>query len=436
MSVFRCWRPSLMLMLLACSLPAFGAGFALYQGSARGNALGGMPASGDDVSAIYYNPAGITNLDGTHFMAGLTVISPTADLTMTNGYDGRVTTAEPEDKYFTPPHIYYSRPIDDNLWLGIGVLSRFGLGSEFDPDFAGRYNSYNANIQTVEFNPNIAWKVNDQLSLAAGVRIMYLSVDLEGVADASPLLGLSDINNPATDTYDVDQKVTGDSLGYGYNFGMFYRMNQKWSFGVSYYSEVRQDVDNGAVKFEKPDGLPDTLFLDSPGTARIDLPAMAFFGAAFTPSETWSLTFGAVYTGWDSFKEIRLKFDRPILIIPGLGVGVTETVSPENWQDSWKYNIGAEFKISDALRLQTGWVYDDSPLRDETADYRLPTNDRVLYNLGTTFTTGEWTVALSFNYLIIKDRDLQDQQLEDGVLPSTIRDGRALLTAFSIGRQF
>ncbi|CAM2005408.1 OmpP1/FadL family transporter [Acanthopleuribacter pedis] len=436
MSVYRSWRAPLFCFLLAGCLPVFGAGFALYQGSARGNAQGGLPAAGDDASAIFYNPAGITNLEGTHFMAGMTLITPSADLSLTNTYTGRVTTAEPQDDFFIPPHVYYSRPIDDNLWLGIGVFSRFGLGSEFEDDFAGRYNSIDANIETIEFNPNIAWKVNDQISLAAGVRIMYLDVLLEGTVDASPLLGIDERNNPETTTYDVNQRVTGDALGYGFNFGLFYRMNQQWSFGVSYYSEVKQEVDNGAVKFKKPAGLPDTLFLDSPGTAELDLPAMAFFGASYKPSEAWSLTFGAVYTGWESFDEIRLEFDRPIIIIPGLGVGVTETVSPENWQDSWKYNIGAEFRVTDAIWVQTGFVYDDSPLREETIDYRLPTNDRTLINLGTTFNTGEWTISLAVNYLTIKDRDLPDQQLADGVLPSTVRNGGAILTAFSIGRQF
>ncbi|CAM2064530.1 Outer membrane protein transport protein [Sulfidibacter corallicola] len=436
MSVNRHLLGLVLLLLLTFGSSLYGAGFALYQSSARGHVLGGLTAHGDDVATLFYNPAGITELKDAEFMFGVTLISPDADVELTNIYTGNTSKANTEEKLFAPPHIYYSRPLRNNLWLGLTVGSRFGLSSEFERDFPGRYNSYNAEIVTMEINPNIAWKVNDKFSLAFGIRAMYMDVTLESATDAGALLGLPP-NNPDTDTYDVYESINGDSLGYGFDVSAFYKASERWSFGVSYFSEVNQEVDNGVVNFERPDGLPDGFFMDSPGVAELDLPAFVFLGASYrAPSKRWSLGLGAVYTGWESFKEIRLEFDRPIVVIPGLGAAVTESVSVEDWRDAWKWSIGYEFMLNEAFDIQTGFIYDDSPIREENLDYRLPTNDRIVYAVGVRYKPGVWTFDLGINYLQLKDRTIPDQQLEDGVLPSEVSNGEAWLIGMSASRKF
>ena len=188
-----------LLMALFTSQAVFGAGFALYEGSARGNSLGGLTGHGDDAAAVYYNPAGITNLEGVHFMGGATFIIPFADLTTTDLYSGDQKTTSFEDAIFTPPHMYYTRQINDKLWFGAGVFTRFGLGVEFDSDWEGRYSSTNAQIQSLTFNANLAYKINDKVSIAAGVRGIWFDLLLEQAIDPSALLGLAP-NDPSTNT--------------------------------------------------------------------------------------------------------------------------------------------------------------------------------------------------------------------------------------------
>ena len=128
-------------LLLAVGLQSgYGAGFGLYEGSARGNALGGtMVGRADDPSAIYYNPAGITQLSGMQVMVGATAIRPSTTVkTMTPA--GEVST-ESEDNTWIPPHLYGTYQVVDNVWAGVGLFSRFGLGTEFPSDWPGRYNS-------------------------------------------------------------------------------------------------------------------------------------------------------------------------------------------------------------------------------------------------------------------------------------------------------
>ena len=150
------------LLLFLTSSSLFGAGFALYDFSARGNALGGaMVGRADDPSAIAFNPAGITQIPGSAFMTGLGFLLPSGTAVAT----GTAMSVDQNDRTFILPNMYYTKQMNEKLWLGVGVMTRFGLGTEFPHDWFGRYNSYRAMLESVSINPNIAWKVNDALSL-------------------------------------------------------------------------------------------------------------------------------------------------------------------------------------------------------------------------------------------------------------------------------
>ena len=182
----------------------FAAGFALYEGSARGNALGGaLIARADDASAVYYNPAGITQLKGTQISTGMNLITPSNKIYFyENGKD-----SELKRNWFYPPYGYLTRQLSDRLWFGVGMFARFGLGTEYEEDWPGRNNSYNAVVKGVEINPNLAWKVNDCFSIAGGLSVMRLDVKLE---QKIPLFG-------------VDSSLEGHSYGWGFNLAAHYK---------------------------------------------------------------------------------------------------------------------------------------------------------------------------------------------------------------------
>ena len=416
----------------------FGAGFALYEGSARGNVLGGLTGHGDDAAAVFYNPAGITNLEGTHIMGGLTLIYPYADLTTTNLYDPSSSSkASYEDNIFYPPHAYYTKQLNDKWWLGVGFYSRFGLGSEFDDDWDGRYSSTNADIATVTLNPNIAVKVNDNFSLAFGVNATYIDVTLEQAIDSSRFMA-QNFNDPRTNALDAKQTIEGDNLGYGFNLAAFFKVNDQWSFGLTYNSKIEQHITGGTAKYERPSApVPDTWFVDTNVDADpIDLPESIFFGASYKHSEKFGMGFGVVYTGWGSLERLTFNYENPIIVVPGLGVALDRVSRELQWEDVFRYNVGFEYKVNDTFNLMWGVVYDESPVPDETISYLLPTNDRLLLNLGFGKNIGEWLFEMSYNYLSIQDRTIAQRQLEEGVLASEVEDGGAHLLGFSLSRKF
>ena len=392
------------LCLVASLQASYGAGFGLYEGSARGNALGGtMVGRADDPSAIYYNPAGITQLSGMQVMGGATLIRPSTTVkTMTSR--GEVST-DSEDNNWIPPHLYGTYQVADSVWAGVGLFSRFGLGTEFPSDWPGRYNSYDAEIQTLTFNPDVALKVNDQFSVAAGVNATWFDLTLKQKIPTTPDL------NPATD---MDAELTGDAIGYGFNFGARYEPRKWIAFGASYQSEVKEDVD----------GTLDLRVADTDASGDVTLPSEVLLGVVLMPTDKLSFEAGAVRTGWSSYDELRIGFDNPALVGP-------EVVSEKNWNDVWRYQFGVEYKMSEQLDLRVGYVYDEDPTPGETVDYLVPANDRQLYSVGCGYHVKDWTLDLAYTYLSIRDREV-DARLDDGVLPSKFTDGDAHMVGVSL----
>lgn len=379
------------------------AGFGLYEGSARGNALGGtMTARDADPSAIYFNPAAITDLEGAHVAAGITAIRPMVDVeTVTPA--GKVTTESDRNTWW-PPHAYGTYQVNDKVWGALGLYSRFGLGSEFDPDWPGRFNSYKADIQTLTINPNVALKLDNHLSLAAGLSAMWFDLDLRRKI---PVMGS-----------ELDFILTGDSWGYGYNVGLRYKLNERIAAGIAYQSTVIQEIE----------GTADVGVLGtSDASGDVKLPDMVFVGLAVKPLDKLSVEVGGVLTRWSTYDELLIHIEDPTLL------GKTTLRSEKQWDDVWRYAAGVEYEATEALSLRAGYVYDQTPDPDNTADYLVPANDRQIFSLGAGYSWRSWTFDLSYSYLYIMDRDIPARPA-DGVYQSKFTDGHSHLIGATISK--
>jgi long-chain fatty acid transport protein len=398
------------------------AGFALYEGSARGNALGGtLVGRADDPSALFYNPAGITQLAGFQVMAGATTIAPTAEVVTT--FRGREVRSDTKTNVWVCPHLYSTYQHTDAIWFGLGVFSRFGLGTEFHETWPGRYNNYNAVIQTLTVNPNVAFKVSDKLSLAAGASWMWFDLTLEQKIDFGAMVG-----NP--NALDVDQSLTGegDSSGYGFDLALHYKACDWMSLGISYMSQVRQKI-KGDADFSRPSGISSSLFQDTKASGEIRLPDMVFVGLVFYPVDRLSLEIDGVWTAWSTYDQFTVDYRDPIL--PGLD-SVTQD---KHWNDVWRLQLGAEYQALDWFDLRLGYVRDNSPIPKETADYLVPSNDRHVYTMGCGIHWSRWTGDLSYSYVDSDNRSVAARP-EEGILDARFEDGCAHMFGFSVSRGF
>jgi long-chain fatty acid transport protein len=401
-------------VILAGLSTAQGAGFALYEMSARGNALGGtLIGFTGDASANYFNPANMTDSEGVSVMAGASFIGPHSKISTSipTPMGAAQLSTESEDNWWVPPHAYASMQIAEKTWVGVGVYSPFGLGSEFDPNWVGRYNSYKAIIESVDLNPNIAYKLDDNLSVAVGLQVMTFDLQLKRKLPSMA-------GGP-----DMDFELKGDSVGYGGNAAVSYKVNKNFGLGLVYRSEVDQSVDGDANL------IAGGTKYSTAASGKVTLPASTSFGGNYKLGDL-TLGVAVTYTEWSSFDELKIKFANPALL------GRSESVTPKDWNNVWRYAAGAEYALNDACSLRCSYVFDEDPIPDESADYLIPSNDRHLFGVGAGCKVGRYTIDLGYTYLLIVDRDNVPGRLAEGVFPSSFEDGFAHILAASVGATF
>ncbi|WP_084435192.1 OmpP1/FadL family transporter [Desulfomicrobium escambiense] len=420
-------------LVLATAQFCSAAGFGIYEWSARGNALGGATVGrADDPSALATNPAGITQLDGLQILAGFTAIHPVLDI-RTNSPAGNEWASSDKDSLWVPPHFYATWKVNDRYTVGLGTFSRFGLGSVFDEDWEGRYNNYEAIIESMSINPNVAVKVTDKLSAAFGVDATYLNFSKKQKINWTGALN----PNPAIDG---DASLEADGWGYGFNMALHYMPCDYAKIGLSYRSPVTMDV-NGKADFSMPSVYEGT-FLDNIGAFKdtnahgtVTLPDSFSFGVAVYPTNKLSIEVGAVYTLWSKYDKLEIKYSDPVIFDTDTMSLKSVSSYDKNWEDVWRFNIGVEYAVLDWLDLRAGYVFDQSPVQDETIDYMVPANDRHLLNGGLGFHWDNWVVDVNYTYLMIMDRDI-DARPDDGVYEGEIDNADAHMVGLSVGYKF
>lgn len=359
-------------MAVCAASAAHAAGFMLTEQSAGalGRAYAGVGVDGTDISGVYYNPATMTLHPGTQIQAGFVAVG--LDL----AYEGNDGSTE-NGQYNTQaiPHGYISHQLTDNMWIGLAMTVPFGMGTEYDDNWPLAYKGISAEVLTFDFNPNVAWKVSDKLSLGAGISIQYASADLK-MQDL--------ISNEMPDLGTANGEVDADSIAWGFNVGLMWSPLDNLRFGLSYRSRINHNAD-GDFTFSNPKG-PDASHVPTDAfdaTATISTPAWAMATAAWDVNDLLSLYATFRWTDWSSFDTLDIK--SPALESKG-GVKTVEN----HWQDTYLFSVGADLRFTNWWTFRAGIGYETSPIDDPK--YRtaiIPDADRWWFALGSSFQATE-----------------------------------------------
>lgn len=387
------------------------AGFQLaeYSATGLGRAFAGEAAMADNASAQFRNPAMMTYLEGTQISLGAIYVDPNIDVKGNLGSDlveGSIPTQANDIAHSAViPNFYLSHRINEQWAVGLALATNYGMETELGGDFLGTVFGNQANIMSVEINPNVAYKINDQFSIGAGVRYVMG----EGHFGASIPTNLPPID-PAVDLLKgQDLKyMEGDDNAWGWQLGAAWQINENHRIGANYRSAVDLKLKGEAsgIAYTGMQGVATGQKL--PGSMALTLPATAELASFHQLTDKFAMHASFNWTDWSSFDKLEAS-------IPSLG-SQPDLIKEENWEDNYRIALGATYQYSNKLALRTGVAYDTSAVNDEHRTQTIPETDRLWLSLGAGY---QWSENLSFDagftYIFAKDASMEESLGTDEV---------------------
>lgn len=359
--------PARLKVLGACVLSlgsqdfAFGTGFRLPDQDAFATARGeAFVATADNPSAIYYNPAGITQLSGHQVRGG--VYGLNLDVSYENQAGQEFTN---QKDYHAIPQLFYTfTPEKFPLSIGVGAYSPYGLSSSWPQDTTFRSIATRAKLMYWTLNPVVAWKINEQLSIAAGPTFNIADLDLRQGLLPSPGAG---------DYF----RLKSDGWTAGYNAGLLWRPHEKWQFGVSYRSETSIEFEGNTELSAPPiPGLyPNGLDVTRPATTDFAFPRNVVVGVSFRPTPDWNLEFNVDWTEWSDLGTLVIQ-QTPV---PGLP---TDVSLPLNWENSFYYEFGVTRYLAKGWSISGGYIFNENSVPDLNYQPLVADLDRHFLSIG------------------------------------------------------
>ncbi len=397
---------------LICALAASGnahaSGFQVREtsGTLQGSSFAGMSTLSSDASTMFYNPGTVGQYDETSYSTGGTIIIPVAKAknvsasggTLNNTQSFSSSSGEDMANDAFVPNAYAVWKLNDQLNLGISIASPWGLVTDYEGDFAGRYYGTTSSIKTINIKPVLAYRFGNGLSIGAGPQIQYLDAEFSKTVDNLAGAG------------EGSSKVSGDSVDYGWTAGLNWEITPATTIGLSYISKVEHDLE-GKIKFDsaaKGFALP---YTDRNVSATVATPESVTFGIAQKLNDQWTVMADAQWTNWNTIDTLTFKFDGRT----NAAVATSTSTSDEyKWGSAWFGALGARYQYDENWAFTGGIAYDETPIKDKYRNVRLPDSDRYWVSLGTTYKAADWAdISLGYSHIFAQDADvnLSDTQL-------------------------
>lgn len=365
------------------------AGFALIEQNASGlgNAFAGQAAVASDASTVYFNPAGLSLLEGTQISVAGDYVAPSAKFsgTATPLLTAPTNTGGDAGNAALVPSLYFATDIKPGLKFGLGISAPFGMITEYDVPWVGMTQAVKSDLQTINVNPSIGWQMNDRVSLGIGVNWQRIKADLSAF-------------NPSVASV---VSLKGDDNAVGWDVGALFKLDQASRIGLSYRSQLDYKLEG-------------TLGGMIPITADITLPDTASLSYFRSVNPKWDVLADITWTGWSSFKELRIKTTS----------GTTVQLVDESWKDTMRYSVGLNYHQNERMTWRFGIAYDETPVPDAAhRTPRIPDESRTWLAVGGQYkVTPKSSVDFGYTHLFVDDAAINHTEPGNVLLTGTFKN--------------
>jgi long-chain fatty acid transport protein len=436
------------LALAICGALAFGqahaSGFQLKENSvkAMGRAFAGSATAGGDTSVVANNPAAMSTFKKTTMQVDATMIDLSADfsgggnaaagsplqqpLLGGNGGDAGDSTVVPALSAVFPMG-------DSGVTVGAMLSAPFGLKTEYDAGWVGRYTAVQSEVKTMDFTLSAAFDFGSAVSFGLGLvyeraeATLSKSIDF-GSRICSINVALCVTPNPVQAPYGPQKndgfiEVNGDDTGIGWIMGMHIHPSDNLAIGLSHRSEIDHTI-SGTADFTVPANVSPLLaigapgqFVDTPALASLTTPAVDTLSITYGINDSFTVMADVARTQWSSLQEVAISFQNP-------AQQPNPAVEDFKWEDTTFTAIGGEWKLNDQFTLRAGYAEDSTPTHIETRTPRLPDADRTWWSIGATWSPSEsWELNAGYTKIEVDDPEI-------ALSPSLATSGSSLVGAY------
>jgi len=392
-----------------------------YGIGSKATSMGGAMTAGTDTPfSIYYNPAAMTKIKKPTFAIGVTFVNP--ELTI-DKFNVKETSAFPVQdlngtkiqdhaELLKVPHFAYVHPLNDKMTLGLAFYVPYGLDITWDNDptkNVAAYNTYHSWYMREVLTPSLAYKVNDKLSIGAGVALgrsqagshkrrhvpdfmknpNYMAAAFKaqfaaqyGAAPSDELAAAmgSRLASAYSELQDAKYQMKfEDDFNYSFNFGVLYQFNEKFSLGATFRTMAETEMEGG-TKVNPEIDIWTNQRVD--GEVKIDTPNQLSVGLEYWATPKWRLNFDMTRTWWSRVKSYTIEFEKNFMETENISAGAPEEHFDRHWKDTWQYRVGTEYKLNKMIDLRAGYYYDPSVVPDNTFDVLWPDSDKHVLSAG------------------------------------------------------
>ncbi|MBN1689075.1 MAG: outer membrane protein transport protein [Candidatus Omnitrophica bacterium] len=350
-------------------------------------------ATADDPSAIYFNPAGLTQLNQINLSLGLAAHKNDTDYKSNAGVTDSMENATP-----IVPNFYVTVPFRSKWVFGFGINSPFGLETHWSDTSPLRYVATDSKLHLLNFNPTASYKVNDKISVGGGVVYARASADLK-----------SKINQVAVGGTDANKELSGDGDTWGYNFGVLYVPQEKHRIGLSYRSELSPTV-KGEVKLAGLSGGYQALMGANYQTdveTKIKFPQSVIAGYSYKPNK-WSFEIDGEWVDYSAVDETKINYMNETDPTRLGFLNAAGNPANRDWHNTWNLGLGTNYEFNETWQARGGYFYYPQAIPNSTWDPSNPESSRNGFTLGGSYVKQNFSVDLAYNLILFNNRKVNN----------------------------